>query len=159
AVNRFRLNDVAPHIWRTRDGGAHWSEIVSGLAAPEVVNAVREDPVVPGLLYAATERGVHVSWDDGGHWQSLRANLPSTAVRDLVGHDGDVVMGTPARGCWIRDEVAPLRQARAALASAHGYLCAPAPAVRVRANRNTDTPLPPDEPAGENPPDGAVLGW
>jgi photosystem II stability/assembly factor-like uncharacterized protein len=159
AVNRFRLDDVAPHIWRTRDGGATWSEVVAGVGPQEVVNSVREDPVVPGLLYAATERTVYVSFDDGGHWQSLRLNLPATSVRDLVVHDRDLVIGTHGRSFWILDDVTPLRQARAALASAHGYLCAPAPAVRVRANRNTDTPVPPDEPLGQNPPDGAVLDW
>jgi photosystem II stability/assembly factor-like uncharacterized protein len=159
AVNRFRLDDVAPHIWRTRDGGRTWAEIVTGIGAKEVVNAVREDPVVPGLLYAATEHSVSVSFDDGDHWQSLRLNLPSTSVRDLVVHDRDLVIGTHGRSFWILDDVTPLRQARTALASPRGYLCAPAPAFRVRANRNTDTPMPPDEPMGENPPDGAVLDW
>ena len=159
AVNRFRLDDVSPHIWRTRDGGAHWTEVVAGVGHNEVVNSVREDPVVPGLLYAATEHTVYVSFDDGEHWQSLRLNLPSTSVRDIVVHERDLVIGTHGRSFWILDDINPLRQARAALANPRGYLCAPAPAVRVRANRNTDTPMPPDEPLGQNPPDGAMLDY
>jgi hypothetical protein len=123
------------------------------------VNSVREDPVVAGLLYAATERTVYVSFDDGEHWQSLRLNLPATSVRDVVVHDHDLVIGTHGRSFWILDDVTPLRQARAALASSRGFLCPPVSAVRVRANRNTDTPMPPDEPMGQNPPDGAVLDW
>src|SRR5262249_32800669 len=94
AINRFRLHDLAPHIFRTHDGGATWQEIVTGIPRNEVVNSVREDPVRRGLLFAGTERGVHVSFDDGDHWQSLRLNLPATAVRDLVVHGDDLVVGT-----------------------------------------------------------------
>jgi len=159
AINRFRLDDVAPHVWRTRDGGASWQEVVAGIGPREVVNAVREDPVDRALLYAATERTVYVSFDAGDHWQSLRRNLPGTSVRDLVVHDRDLVIATHGRSFWILDDVTPLRQAGAALASRHAYLCAPATAVRVRANRNTDTPMPPDEPLGQNPPDGAVIDY
>ena len=159
AINTFRLDDVAPHAFRTHDGGRTWTEIVAGIGAHEVVNAVREDPVVKGLLYAATERTVYVSFDDGEHWQSLRRNLPCTSVRDLVVHDRDLVIGTHGRSFWILDDVTPLRQARRALANNEPVLLPPAPAWRVRSNRNTDTPAPPDEPMGENPPDGAVLDW
>ncbi|MBI5170208.1 MAG: glycoside hydrolase [Candidatus Eisenbacteria bacterium] len=162
AINRFRLDDVAPHVWRTRDGGRTWAEIVTGLPPDVVVNAVREDPVVPSLLYAATERGVFVSFDAGERWQSLRNNLPATSVRDLVVKDADLVIGTHGRSFWILDDVSPLRQAAAssaARAAAEVFLCKPALATRVRWNRNTDTPSPPDEPAGQNPPDGAVLDY
>ena len=159
AINRFRLDDLAPHVWRTRDGGRHWSEIVAGIAADEVVNAVREDPVRRGLLYAATERGVWVSFDDGDHWESLRFDLPATSVRDLVVHGDDLVIGTHGRSFWILDDVTPLRQAAEASAARGPFLFAPANAVRVRWNRNTDTPLPPDEPAGANPPEGAILDY
>ncbi|MFN8587342.1 MAG: glycoside hydrolase [Candidatus Eisenbacteria bacterium] len=159
AINRFRLDDFAPHVWRTRDGGRTWTEIVNGLPPDVVVNAVREDPTVPTLLYAATERGVFVSFDAGDRWQSLRCNLPATSVRDLVVKDADLVIGTHGRSFWILDDVSPLRQAAAALAAPHAYLCRPALATRVRWNRNTDTPIPPDEPAGANPPDGAVLDY
>ncbi len=159
AINTIRLDDVAPHAYRTRDGGATWTAIVAGIGAHEVVNAVREDPVVAGLLYAATERTVYVSFDDGEHWQSLRRNLPATSVRDLVVHDRDLVIGTHGRSFWILDDVTPLREAKRALASNAAVLLPPAPAVRVRANRNTDTPFPPDEPMGQNPPDGAILDY
>lgn len=159
AINTFRLDDVAPHAWRTRDGGATWTEIVRGIGPREVVNAVREDPVVPGLLYAATERTVYVSFDDGDHWQSLRRNLPATSVRDLVVHDRDLVIGTHGRSFWILDDVSPLRAARTLIAAGAPALVPPANAVRVRDNRNTDTPFPPDEPMGENPPDGAILDY
>ena len=159
AVNRFRLDDVRPHVYRTRDGGKTWSEIVRGIPADEVVNAVREDPVRPGLLFAATERTVHVSFDDGDNWQSLRLNLPATAVRDLVVHDVDLVIGTHGRSFWILDDIAPLRQIDAARAASGAFLYQPSRATRVRWNRNTDTPLPPDEPAGQNPPDGAILDY
>lgn len=159
AINTLRLDDAAPHAWRTRDGGRHWTRIVQGIGEHEVVNAVREDPVVPGLLYAATERTVYVSFDDGDHWQSLRLDLPCTSVRDLVVHDRDLVIGTHGRSFWILDDVTPLREARRAAGSAEATLLTPAPAVRVRANRNPDTPMPPDEPMGENPPDGAVIDY
>ena len=162
AVNRFRLDDLHPHIYRTSDGGRTWSEVVEGIPPNEVVNAVREDPVRRGLLYAGTERSVYVSFDDGAHWQSLRLDLPASSVRDLVVHDTDLVVATHGRSFWILDDITPLRQiAAAAAAAAAGspYLYRPAPAVRVRWNENTDTPLPPDEPAGKNPPDGAVLDY
>src|SRR5437660_2520220 len=162
AVNRFRLDDLHPHIYRTSDGGRTWSEVVEGIPPNEVVNAVREDPVRRGLLYAGTERSVYVSFDDGAHWQSLRLDLPASSVRDLVVHDTDLVVATHGRSFWVLDDITPLRQigaAAAAAAAGGAYLYRPAPAVRVRWNGNTDTPLPPDEPAGRNPPDGAMLDY
>ena len=159
AVNRFRLDDVRPHVYRTKDGGKSWREIVAGIPVNEVVNAVREDPVQRGLLFAGTERSVYVSFDDGERWQPLRLNLPASAVRDLVIHENDLVVGTHGRSFWILDDMTPLRQIAAAARAADAYLYRPAPAVRVRWNENTDTPLPPDEPVGQNPPDGAVLDY
>jgi len=159
AVNRFRLADLRPHVYRTGDGGRSWTEIVRGLPANAVVNAVREDPARRGLLYAGTERGVYVSFDDGGHWQTVRLNLPPTSVRDLVVHDSDLVVGTHGRGFWILDDITPLRQAAEAAAAPDAYLYRPAGAVRVRWNENTDTPLPIDEPVGKNPPDGAMIDY
>jgi photosystem II stability/assembly factor-like uncharacterized protein len=156
AVNRFRCDDLRPHIYRTRDGGATWQEIVQGLP-DDPVNAVREDPARKGLLFAGTERSVFVSFDDGDSWQPLRQNMPATSIRDLVIHDNDLVVGTHGRGFWILDDISPLRQLRAEVAEARAYLFAPGIAVRVRRNMNTDTPLPPEEPAGQNPPDGAIL--
>jgi photosystem II stability/assembly factor-like uncharacterized protein len=157
AVNRFRLDEQRPQLFRTHDGGTTWTEIDRGIeAAP--TNVVRADPQRRGLLYAGTERGVWVSYDDGGAWSSLRLNLPATSVRDLVVHGDDVVIGTHGRGFWILDDVAPLRQADA-LASARPALLAPARAWRVPRDTNTDTPLPPDEPFFANPSSGAVLDY
>jgi photosystem II stability/assembly factor-like uncharacterized protein len=158
AINAIRLDDVKPHVLATRDYGKTWTEIVKGLPdAP--VNAVREDPVRRGLLYAGTERGVDVSFDDGASWQSLRLNLPATSVRDLVVHGNDLVVGTHGRSFWILDDVTPLRQMTGDVARADVHLFAPAPAYRIRRSKSTDTPLPPEEPAGENPPDGAVIDY
>jgi len=160
AINRFRLDDVAPHISRTRDGGKTWTEIVEGIPSNENVNVVREDPVRRGLLFAGTERSVYVSFDDGDHWQSLRQNLPPSSMRDLQVHDNDLIVGTHGRSIWILDNLTPLRQiAAAARATGGAYLFQPAAAYRVRWNANTDTPLPPDEPAGQNPADGAVIDY
>jgi hypothetical protein len=151
AVNRFRLDDQAAHAYRTHDGGATWQDIGAGLPSGPV-NAIRQDPKVAGLLYAATESGVYVSFDDGDAWQSLQQNLPRTSVRDLIVHGDDLVIATHGRGFWILDDIAPLR--------ANGLgLLAPRPAYRVRRSINTDTPLPPEEPHGQNPPDGAIVDY
>jgi hypothetical protein len=158
AINRIRLDDQKPHIYRTHDGGKTWKEIVHGLPDGPV-NAVREDPVRKGLLYCGTEQAVFVSFDDGDHWQSLRLNMPATSIRDLVIHDDDLVVGTHGRSFWILDDVTPLRQINAKVAEAPAHLFRPERAYRVRWDVNTDTPLPPEEPAGENPPDGAILNY
>jgi photosystem II stability/assembly factor-like uncharacterized protein len=159
AVNRFRLDDLHPYIYRTHDGGKSWQKIASGLPDNEPVNTVREDPERKGLLFAGTERSVYVSWDDGDHWQSLQMNLPPTSIRDLVVHGDDVVVGTHGRSFWILDNITPLRQFSEEVASATAHLFAPQLTYRVRRNNNTDTPLPPEEPAGENPPDGAMIDY
>ncbi|MBV9775104.1 MAG: glycoside hydrolase [Gemmatimonadetes bacterium] len=159
AVNTFRLDDLRPHVLRTHDGGRTWREVVNGIPAEGIVNVVREDPVRRGLLYAGTERAVYFSSDDGEHWQSLRLNMPATSVRDLVVHDADLVVGTHGRSFWILDDVTPLRQVDAHAAAAPALLVRPHEAVRARWNTYTDTPLPPDEPMGENPPDGAVIDY
>jgi photosystem II stability/assembly factor-like uncharacterized protein len=159
AINRFRLDDLRPHIYRTHDGGKSWQEIVNGLPDRAVVNAVREDPERKGLLYAATEIGVFVSFDDGDHWQPLQNNLPVTSVRDLVVHDNDLVIGTHGRSFWILDDITPLRQISREITQSKAHLFTPESAVRWRWNRNTDTPLPPEVPAGQNPPPGAILDY
>jgi hypothetical protein len=159
AVNRFRLDDLHPYIYRTHDGGKSWQKIVSGLPENEPVNTVREDPERKGLLFAGTERTVYVSWDDGDHWQSLQMNLPPTSIRDLVIHHDDVVVGTHGRSFWILDNITPLRQLNSEVANATWHLFAPQLTYRVRRNNSTDTPLPPEEPAGENPPDGAMIDY
>ena len=156
AVNRIRLDDQKPHIYRTHDGGASWQEIVQGLPDGPV-NTVREDPLKRGLLYAGTERAVYVSFDDGEHWHSLRFDMPATSIRDLVIHNDDVVVGTHGRSFWILDDITPLRQLTSGVLNTPVHLFAPRAAHRVKRNVNTDTPLPPEEPAGRNPPDGAII--
>jgi len=159
AVNRFRLDDLHPHIYRTRDFGKTWQEIVNGLADNAPVNVVREDPVGKGLLFAGTETSVYVSFDGGDHWQPLQLNLPHTSMRDLAIHGDDLVVGTHGRSFWILDDITPLRQLKGEFAGAGAYLYAPQAALRVRWNRNPDTPLPPEVPAGKNPPDGAIIDY
>src|SRR5262249_12745924 len=146
--------------YRTADYGASWKEIVSGLPEGSVARVIREDPFDPSILYAGTVSAVWVSFDRGDHWQSLQLNLPTTVVSDLTVHDSDVVISTYGRGFWILDNVSPLRQARAALASrAPAYLVRPEPASRMRWDNTQDTPLPPEMVVGENPPEGAVIDY
>ena len=164
SVSRLRVDDLTPYVYRTHDGGASWQLVTDGLPADAPVDAVREDPVRRGLLYAGTETGVWVSFDDGDRWQSLQLDLPHSSMRDLWIHDDDLIVATHGRGFWILDDLAPLRQASAAVAStavagAAVHLFQPTPAVRVRRSLNTDTPLPADEPVGENPPAGAVIDY
>jgi hypothetical protein len=159
AVNRFRLDDLKPYIYRTHDGGKSWQKIVGGLPDGASVNTVREDPQRKGLLFCGTENAVWVSFDDGDHWQSLQMNLPTTSVRDLVIHGDDVVVGTHGRSFWILDDVTPLRQMSDEVRSAAAFLFKPQTAVRFRRSTNTDTPFPPEEPHGQNPPDGAVIDY
>jgi photosystem II stability/assembly factor-like uncharacterized protein len=155
SVSRFRVDDLTPLIYKTHDGGKTWTLIASGLPASPV-NAVREDPVRAGLLYAATENGVWVSFDDGADWQSLQLNLPATSVRDLVVHGDDLVAATHGRGFWILDEIAALRQIAATMPDT---LFKPAVAYRMPRSLYPDTPVPPDEPLAENPPTGAILDY
>jgi len=156
AVNCFRLDDLRPHIYRTHDGGKTWQQAVNGIPTHEVVNAVREDPKRKGLLFAATERAVYFSLDDGDHWQSLRNNMPATSIRDIVIHEDDIVAGTHGRSFWILDNITPLRQWTG---TSDVALFEPQTAYRVRRSVNTDTPIPPEEPMGENPPDGAIIDY
>ncbi len=156
SVSRFRIDDLTPYVYRTHDSGKTWQLITTGLdQAP--VNAVREDPVRPGLLFAATEQGIWVSFNDGDRWEPLQLNLPHTSMRDVIVHGEDLVVATHGRSFWILDDISPLRQLDPAAQPV--ALFKPAAATRVRDNLNTDTPLPPDEPAGENPPEGAILDY
>jgi photosystem II stability/assembly factor-like uncharacterized protein len=159
AVNRNNHDDPHPHIFRTRDFGQTWQETVRGIREIDFVRTVREDPARKGLLYAGTETGVYVSFDSGDHWQSLRLNMPVVAIHDLAIEQDDLVAATYGRSFWILDDVTPLRQmdARAAFSGAH--LFAPRTAIRVRRDENQNTPLPPEVPAGKNPPDGAILDY
>ncbi len=159
AINTLRLDDLRPHILRTRDAGKTWTEIVNGIPADENVNAVREDTQRRGLLFAGTERAVYVSFDDGDHWQSLRLNMPATSMRDLMVNSADLIVATHGRGFWMLDDISPLRQLTAKELASEAALFQPSDAMRVRWNMNTDTPFPPDVPAAENPPDGAVIDY
>lgn len=158
AVNAIRMDDMKPHIYRTRDAGASWQEIVVGLPN-EPINTVKEDPLRKGLLFAGSERAVYVSFDDGEHWQTLRLNMPATSIRDLVIKDNDLVIGTHGRSFWILDDISPLRQISSAISSNPAILYKPQTAYRVRWNMGTDTPIPQEEPAGQNPPDGAIINY
>jgi len=123
------------------------------------VNTVREDPVRKGLLFAGTETAVWISFDDGDHWQSLQLNLPPTSMRDLWIHDDDLIVATHGRSFWILDDIASLRQMSPDIPREGAHLFTPASAYRVRRDTNTDTPLPADEPAGQNPPGGAPIDY
>ncbi len=158
AVNRIRCDDLHPHIYRTTDGGKTWKEIVNGLP-DDPINSVKEDPKRKGLLFAGSERAVYVSFDDGEHWQTLRLNMPATSIRDLVIKDDDLVVGTHGRGFWILDDITPLRQISSQLAASTAVLYKPQTAIRIRWSMYTDTPMPQEEPAGLNPPDGAVIDY
>lgn len=157
AVNRIRVDDMTPHIYKTTDGGLTWKKIINGLPN-EPINSVREDAVRKGLLFAGSENAVYFSLDAGENWQSLRLNMPATSIRDLVIKDDDLVIGTHGRSFWILDNITPIRQINVNKTK-ETVLLKPQKAVRVRWNMNTDTPLPPEEPAGENPPDGAMIDY
>ena len=157
SVSRFRIGDTRPYIFRTTDAGKSWTRITSGLPEFGPVDTVREDTVGKDLLFAGTENGVWVSFDAGDHWQSLQMNLPHTSMRDLWIQDNDLIVATHGRGFWVLDDISPLRQAQTSASSVH--LFTPAAAYRVQRDTNTDTPLPPDEPAASNPPDGAVIDY
>ncbi|HEV8410917.1 MAG TPA: glycosyl hydrolase, partial [Gemmatimonadaceae bacterium] len=159
AIDRHRLDDFKPYVYRTHDGGKTWQQGAAGIPEGSFVNAVRADPVRRGLLYAGTEKGVYVSFDDGAHWQSLQKNLPVTSVRDLQVHDNDLVIATHGRGFWILDDIAALRQVNADAAAASAWLFAPSDAVRVRRPEFTGTPMPKDEPMAADPPDGAYIDY
>ena len=157
AVNTMRIDDLRPHIFATHDSGKTWTEIANGIPPGQIVNVVREDPERKGLLFAGTEKGVYVSFDDGANWESLRLNLPATSVRDLIIKNDDLIVATHGRGFWILDNITAVRQLNRN--QREDLLFKPQTALRVRGNLNTDTPLPPDEPAGENPPDGAIIDY
>ncbi len=165
AANTLRLDDMNPHLWKTHDGGKTWTEIDKGIAGGAVANSIREDPRKKGLLYAATDTQVWVSFDDGDNWHSLRLNMAPVSVRDIEVKDdsscmcSDLVAGTHGRGFWILDDVTPLRQAADAAAASNAYLFKPATGIRIRFGTNDPTPWPPELPAGENPAPGALIDY
>ncbi len=157
AVDRHRLDDQKPYIYRTRDYGKTWQPIVTGIAANSYVNAIREDTQNKGLLFAGTELGIYISFDDGDHWQPLQLNLPVTSVRDITIHGDDLIIATYGRSFWILDDITPLRQITTATQGARLYK--PTTAVRVDNDVFLGTPLPPEEPTAKNPPDGAIIDY
>jgi photosystem II stability/assembly factor-like uncharacterized protein len=159
SVSRFRIDDLRPYIYRTHDGGKTWQSITNGLPDNAPVDTVREDQVRKGLLFAGTETSVWVSFDDGNRWQPLQLNLPHSSMRDLWIHDDDLIVATHGRSFWILDDITPLRQIDTLTTNADAFLFKPASAYRVKRDTNTDTPIPPDEPSGENPPDGAIIDY
>src|SRR5262249_12170096 len=157
AVDRYRVDDIGSYIYRTRDFGKTWIRINNGILDGAYVRAVREDPLRKGLLFAGTELGVFSSINDGDSWKPLQINLPVSPVHDLVIKDNDLVIATHGRSFWILDDISPLRQLSSEVQTAAVRLFVPATAMRIRPNTNHDTPLPPEEPAGQNPPPGAIF--
>src|SRR3984957_5826581 len=161
AVDRSRLDERTPYLYRSRDYGATWQPITNGISPNAFLRAIRQDEAAESksLLFAGTESGVYVSFDDGDHWQSLQLNLPSTSVRDLVIHGEDLVIATHGRSFWILDNITPLRQAAEAAKADSPWLYHPAPAYRIDNNSFPGTPIPPEEPIAENPSSGATIDY
>ena len=159
AVDRHQLDDFEPYVYRTRDLGKTWEKITAGLSAGVYVHTVKEDPLRRGLLFAGTERGAFVSFDDGDHWQPLQLNLPATSVRDFQVYGNDLIVATHGRGFWVIDDISPLRQVSDAVLAADAYLFEPADAINVIQGGDDGTPLQRDEPQAMNPPEGAVIDY
>jgi photosystem II stability/assembly factor-like uncharacterized protein len=159
AVDRHRLDDQKPYVYRTRDYGKTWQPITTGIGAHSFVNAIREDTQNQGLLFAGTELGIYVSFDDGDDWQPLQLNLPVTSVRDVTIHGDDLVIASYGRSFWILDDITPLRQINQQTKTATVLLYKPATAIRIDNDVFLGSPLPPEEPAANNPPDGAIVDY
>ena len=159
SVDRHRMEDYKPYIYRTRDYGKRWQLITTGLDQPAYVNCIREDPARRGLLYAATELGVAISFDDGAHWQPLQLNLPAVSVRDVVVHGDDLVIATFGRGFWILDDITVLRQVDEKAAPTSALLFKPTTAFRINPEGFFGTPIPVEEPQAKNPPSGAIIDY
>jgi len=159
AIDRHQLDDLHPYIYRTHDDGKTWQRIVAGLPENAYVHAVREDPVRKGLLFAGTEIGVFVSFNDGANWRPLQNKLPVSSIRDLVIHGDDLVVATHGRAFWILDDIAPLREWNDNTTNQNAHLFTPAHTIRVRRSENHDSPLPPETPVGTNPPAGAIFDY
>ncbi|HEX9367717.1 MAG TPA: hypothetical protein VF921_13895, partial [Vicinamibacterales bacterium] len=159
SVDRHQLTDFNPYIYRTRDLGKTWQPIARGLPAGVYVHVVKEDPVRRGLLFAGTERGAYVSFDEGDNWQSLQLNLPVTSVRDFEVYGNDLIVGTHGRGIWVIDDISPLRQLNAAVARGDAYLFKPADAINAIQGGDNGTPTQHDEPQALNPPNGAAIDY
>jgi photosystem II stability/assembly factor-like uncharacterized protein len=159
SADRHQLQDFDPYIYRTRDAGQTWKRITKGLPSGVYVHVVKEDPVRRGLLFAGTERGVHVSFDDGDNWQSLQLNMPVTSMRDFDIYNNDLIVGTHGRGFWVIDDISALRQMSESISKSDAYLFQPADAINIIATSDNGTPLQKDEPQAENAPNGAVIEY
>ena len=155
AIDRHKLDDFNPLIYKTHDYGKTWTRISNGIPSGSYVRAVREDPKVKGLLYAGTETGVYFSTDDGAHWQSLQLNLPTTPIHDLAVKDNDLIAATHGRAFWILDDVTPLRQLNSNIANQNFHLFEPSPTVRLHYPDDVDR----RRPVGDNPPKGAIIDY
>jgi photosystem II stability/assembly factor-like uncharacterized protein len=155
-IDRHKLDDYRPYAFKTTDYGKNWSKITTGLPDNSYVHAVKEDPKRKGLLFAGTENGIYVSFDDGGHWQSLKLNLPTTPIHDLTVKNGDLIVATHGRAFWILDDISALRQMNAATASEDVHLYQPAAATRYRGPGFT---IPASVPVGANPPTGVIIDY
>jgi photosystem II stability/assembly factor-like uncharacterized protein len=159
SVDRHRVADDKPYIYRTHDGGKTWQNVVTGVPEGAFVNCVREDTQTKGLLYAATELRMYVSFNDGAQWQPLQLNMPVTSVRDIVVHADDVAVATHGRGFWVLDQMPALRQIAAQgtqIVSSNAYLFKPGETYAIRQGSQNGTPLPKEEPQMENPPSGVL---
>ena len=159
SVDRHQLQDFDPYVYRTRDMGKSWQKITSGIPSGVYVHVVKEDPQRRGLLFAGTERGAFVSFDDGDTWQPLQLNLPVTSVRDFEIYDNDLIVATHGRGFWVVDDISPLRQVTPAVLASDAYLFKPADIVYLPAGSDNGTPLQKDEPQAPNPPNGAAIDY
>ncbi|HXD47205.1 MAG TPA: hypothetical protein VN600_00435, partial [Gemmatimonadaceae bacterium] len=159
SVDRHQLQDFEPYIYRTRDLGKTWQRITTGLPAGIYVHTIKEDHVRQGLLFAGTERGAFMSFDDGDHWQPIQLNLPVTSVRDFQIYGNDLIVGTHGRGIWVVDDISPLRQITDAVLSSDAFLFKPADAIAIEQGGDNGTPLQKDEPQAENPPNGAIIDY
>ncbi|HYV96426.1 MAG TPA: hypothetical protein VE967_03100, partial [Gemmatimonadaceae bacterium] len=159
SVDRHQLQDFDPYIYRTRDQGKTWQRITDGMPAGVYVHTIKEDPMRQGLLFAGTERGAFVSFDDGDHWQPLQNNLPVTSVRDFEIYDGDLIVGTHGRGIWVIDNISVLRQLTPQIAAKDAHLFKPADAINVIQGGDNGTPMQKDEPMTPNPPNGAMIDF
>jgi photosystem II stability/assembly factor-like uncharacterized protein len=159
SVDRHRLADDRPYIYRTHDGGKTWKNVVDGIPVGAFVNSVKEDTQQTGLLYAATELRVYVSFDDGDRWQPLEFNMPVTSVRDIIVHGDDLAVATYGRGFWVLDQIAPLREIAAKgkeIEAAKAFLFTPGESYAIHQGSQNGTPLPHEEPQELIPPAGVL---
>ena len=159
AIDRHQMDDFHPYIYRTHDSGKTWKNVTAGLPDHSYVHVVREDTMRKGLLFAGTETGIYVSFNDGDHWQPLQLNLPVTPIHDINIHEYDLVVATHGRSFWILDDIEPIREWADQIAERKAYLFHPAHALRIRRSENRDTPLPMETPVGENPPAGTIIDY